>query len=106
LSLLSRLLDIEGRMGRERRIRWGPRLIDLDLLCFGDRILRETSITLPHPRMGERAFILVPLLEIAPGFVFPDGSRADDRLRWLDYRIEGNSIWQQSDDRGQKSDES
>ena len=99
LSLLASLLDIEARMGRQRRERWGPRLIDLDVLFFGHLVLHEPALTLPHPRIGERAFILVPLLEIAPDFVFPDGSRADIKLQGLDYRIEDTCIWQKTDDR-------
>ena len=99
LSLLTSLLDIETRMGRQRRMRWGPRLIDLDVLCFGKEVLQDTAITLPHPRIAERAFILVPLLEIAPGFEFPDGSKAEALLQDLDFRVEGSCIWQGSGDR-------
>ena len=64
--LLDHLLGIERGMGRVRTIRWGPRTIDLDLLLYGDAVLRTEFLTLPHPRMAERAFVLVPLKEIWP----------------------------------------
>ena len=63
---LKRLLAIEERMGRVRREKNGPREIDLDLLIFGDRTIDEPGLRVPHPRMDERAFVLVPLAEIAP----------------------------------------
>jgi len=63
-ELLGRLLDIEREMGRVRRERWGPRIIDLDLLTFGDRVIDTPTLTLPHPRMNERPFVLEPLAEI------------------------------------------
>ena len=70
-DLLALLLDIEGRMGRVRKERWGPRVIDLDLLFFGDMIIKEKGLEAPHPRLHERRFVLAPLAEIAPGFVHP-----------------------------------
>ncbi|WP_373232998.1 2-amino-4-hydroxy-6-hydroxymethyldihydropteridine diphosphokinase [Cohnella sp.] len=66
LTLLRRLLEIEQEMGRVRDVRWGPRNIDLDLLVYGEVSMESTELTLPHPRMGERAFVLVPLREIWP----------------------------------------
>ena len=70
-ALLARLLDIERALGRERREKWGPRTIDLDLLLFGDLVLNDPGLTLPHPRMHERRFVLEPLCEIAPDVVHP-----------------------------------
>ena len=70
-DLLSLLLDIERNMGRVRKERWGPRVIDLDLLFFGEEIIKEQGLEVPHPRLHERRFVLVPLTEIAPGFVHP-----------------------------------
>jgi len=64
--LLDHLLGIERGMGRVRTIRWGPRTIDLDLLLYGDAVICTEFLTLPHPRMAERAFVLVPLKEIWP----------------------------------------
>lgn len=65
-DLLVHLLAIERAMGRVRREAWGPRTIDLDLLLHGDHVISSDGLTLPHPRMGERHFVLVPLLEISP----------------------------------------
>ena len=65
-ALLAHLLDIEIRFGRTRSVRNAPRTLDLDLLLYGDRSLQSPRLTLPHPRMKERAFVLVPLAEIAP----------------------------------------
>jgi len=65
-DLLDMLQKVEARMGRVRTVRWGPRPIDLDILLYGDTILDAPRLTIPHPRMAERAFVLVPLVEIAP----------------------------------------
>ncbi|WP_008317696.1 2-amino-4-hydroxy-6-hydroxymethyldihydropteridine diphosphokinase [Leptolyngbya sp. PCC 6406] len=70
-ELLRSLLRIEASFGRERRERWGPRHLDLDLLLFGDLVMMTPSLQLPHPRMHERAFVLVPLAEIAADWVDP-----------------------------------
>ncbi len=70
-STLRRLLDIEERLGRVRRERWGARMIDVDLLLYGDRIVKEAALEIPHPRMHERIFVLAPLAEIAPSVVHP-----------------------------------
>ena len=70
-ALLDRLLEVERAMGRERRERWGPRTIDLDLVLFGDAVIDLPDLTVPHPRMHERAFVLEPLAEIAPDAVHP-----------------------------------
>jgi 2-amino-4-hydroxy-6-hydroxymethyldihydropteridine diphosphokinase len=72
VSLLRRLLAIEQEMGRVRDVRWGPRNIDLDLLVHGEASLDTPELTLPHPRMGQRAFVLVPLKDVWPvGNPFP-----------------------------------
>ena len=65
-ELLSRLLDIEERMGRVRRERFGPRTIDLDLLVYGDQTVDEPGLSVPHPRLHERRFALEPLAELDP----------------------------------------
>ena len=70
-ALLDRLLTIERSMGRERREKWGPRLIDLDLLLFGDEVIDTPELKVPHPLMHERPFVLTPLLEIAPDVRHP-----------------------------------
>lgn len=70
-DLLETLLEIEKQFGRTRRERWGPRTLDLDLLLFDDLILDTPPLQIPHPRMRERAFVLVPLAEIAPEWIDP-----------------------------------
>lgn len=72
-QLLDALLAIEGEHGRTRDIRNGPRTLDLDLLLHGDIRIEEAGLQVPHPRLAERAFVVVPLAEIAPTLVLPDG---------------------------------
>ena len=72
-ALLAACQDIERGLGRERTIRWGPRTIDLDILLYGSRRIRRRKLQVPHPRLTERPFALVPLLEVAPGKTLPDG---------------------------------
>lgn len=71
LPLLHFLKDIEAEMGREATFRNGPRLIDLDILFYGQAVINGQILKVPHPRLQERAFVLVPLDEIAPDFVHP-----------------------------------
>jgi 2-amino-4-hydroxy-6-hydroxymethyldihydropteridine diphosphokinase len=71
LALLDNLLAIEGKMGRVRRIKWGPRIIDLDLLFYEDLIITETNLKVPHPELHRRKFVLEPLKEIAPKLLHP-----------------------------------
>ena len=71
LPLLRFLKDIENRMGRKKLIRNGPRLIDLDILFYGDRVVDIDDLQIPHPRMEGRTFVLVPLSEIAPDLIHP-----------------------------------
>lgn len=73
-TLLQRCLGIERAMGRVRADRWGPRRIDLDLLLHGDTTLERPGLTLPHPRLTERAFVLRPLLDLAPNLALPNGA--------------------------------
>src|SRR5687768_9599904 len=70
-DLLRRLLDVERSLGRARREKWAPREIDLDLLLYGDQIINEDGLTVPHPLMHSRRFVLKPLAEIAPRAVHP-----------------------------------
>ncbi len=70
-EFLDFLLKVERQMGRERKERWGPRVIDLDILLFGDKVLSESGLQIPHPRMPERRFVLVPLRDIAPRLEHP-----------------------------------
>src|SRR5438046_2297954 len=70
-NLLSRLLEVEHKLGRVRREKWEPRLIDLDLLLYGDQIIDTDALKVPHPLMHTRRFVLEPLAEIAPDAVHP-----------------------------------
>lgn len=73
-GLLQAVLHLENEMGRTRTQRWGPRVIDIDILVYGSRQIISPALTLPHPRLRERAFALVPLAEIAPELVLPGES--------------------------------
>ncbi len=70
-ELLSLIKKIEKEMGRKSRGKWGPRIIDIDILFYGDKIIEEENLVIPHPLITERAFVLVPLHEIAPEFLHP-----------------------------------
>lgn len=82
-DLLELLLQIEGKFGRERRERWEARTLDLDLLLFNNLIWKTANLELPHPRMRERGFVLVPLAEIAPDWVDPVTGRSIEELAKL-----------------------
>lgn len=73
LQLLDICQNIEQELGRVRSVRWGPRTVDIDLLCIPDTHMESERLTLPHPRMLERAFVMVPLSQIAPNIVMSDG---------------------------------
>ncbi len=89
LGLLNLLQEIENRFGRLRdTVRFGPRKIDLDLLIFGELIIESKQLTVPHPRMHERGFVLGPLYEIAPGLTIPGcGSVSDLLAKCSDQRV-------------------
>ena len=83
--LLDELLAIERQAGRERdATRWGPRVLDLDILVYGDLILDTPGLHVPHPHLHERVFVLAPLCEIAPELQIPGKGRADALLALLD----------------------
>jgi 2-amino-4-hydroxy-6-hydroxymethyldihydropteridine diphosphokinase len=71
IELLHFLQTIERNMGREQKERWGPRLIDLDILFYGDQVIQEEGLQVPHPRIHERRFVLAPLNDIAPDLKHP-----------------------------------
>ncbi len=84
-ELLHVLQAIETRFGRVRTIRWGERTLDLDLLLYGDRIIETDELTIPHPRLAERRFVLEPLAEVAPDAIEPrTGRRVSEILADLD----------------------
>lgn len=94
-QLLNICLSIEKTLGRKRIIRWGPRTIDLDILLYNDENMETENLTIPHPRMHERAFVLIPLLEINPLIRLPK-----DRRLLKDYLddlsdIKGVKLWKQ-----------
>ena len=79
-ELLRDLFGVENQFERVRQQRWGARTLDLDLLLFDDLILETSDLEIPHPRMNERAFVLVPLAEIAPNWIEPKSKEAIARL--------------------------
>ncbi len=82
-ALLARCLAVETELGRVRAERWGPRLIDIDILTMDDQVVADERLTLPHPHLLARAFVLVPLLEIAPDLRV-GGQSVRDALARLD----------------------
>jgi 2-amino-4-hydroxy-6-hydroxymethyldihydropteridine diphosphokinase len=77
-ELLTLCHEVEAALGRVRDVRWGPRTIDVDLLLFGDRTVDEPDLIVPHPRLHERAFVVLPLLDVASDPRLPDGRRILD----------------------------
>lgn len=75
LELLDACRSVEDRLGRVRRVRWGPRTIDVDVLGYDRLVVDEPDLSVPHPRMHERGFVLVPLLELDPDPLLPGGRR-------------------------------
>lgn len=93
-DLLAALLEIEHQFGRERSFRNAPRVIDLDVLIYADLQCHDTGLTLPHPRMHERAFVLVPLLEIAPQVFIPGRGLAANYLTGAPHGLQPvNDTW-------------
>jgi 2-amino-4-hydroxy-6-hydroxymethyldihydropteridine diphosphokinase len=87
-ALLDSGMEVEEAMGRVRDVRWGPRVIDVDVLTFGDREIDEPGLTVPHPRMHERGFVLIPLIELDADPQLPGGRRIAG-LRLGPHVIEG-----------------
>lgn len=84
-DLLQALLDIERAAGRDRTgERWGPRVLDLDLLLYDELMLQENHLTVPHPRIADRAFVLLPLADLAPDLIIPGQGRVADLLSRVD----------------------
>ena len=79
-SLLQHTQAVERAGGRVPTFRWGPRSIDIDILMYGDLAIATEALTIPHPRMFDRAFVLKPLADLIPDIIFPDGATLADRL--------------------------
>ncbi|PKM77536.1 MAG: 2-amino-4-hydroxy-6-hydroxymethyldihydropteridine diphosphokinase [Firmicutes bacterium HGW-Firmicutes-15] len=92
LSLLYRLQDIEIKLGRQRDVKWGPRIIDLDVLLYGEETIHLEELEVPHPYLLERLFVLIPLAEIDSELEFPDGTKIREVLSRARARLEGNDI--------------
>lgn len=87
-ELLRLVKDIEARMGRKTSFRNSPRIIDIDILFYNARVIKTEELTIPHPRVAERAFVLIPLSEIAPGLTHPELGR---KIAELARGVEGNN---------------
>ena len=92
LDLLHRMQDIEIKLGRQSSVKWGPRVIDLDLLLYGKEKINLEELQVPHPYLCERLFVLIPLQEINPEMEFPDGSKIMEVLSKAKTRVDGNDI--------------
>lgn len=89
-ELLRELQNIEIKMGRQRKEKWGPRIIDLDILLYGNEVMDDPHLTIPHPHLRQRLFVLVPLAEIGADLQFPeDGATVEEVLSSVLVR-EGN----------------
>ncbi|WP_420628121.1 2-amino-4-hydroxy-6-hydroxymethyldihydropteridine diphosphokinase [Candidatus Leptofilum sp.] len=89
VDLLTFVKNLEIELGREPAERWGPRLIDIDLLFYANQIIETEQLTIPHPRLHERAFVLRPLADIAPEFVHP---RLGSTIAQLATAVDGEGI--------------
>jgi len=85
LELLDICQEIEQALHRERLVRWGPRTVDLDMLLYGQEQLATERLTIPHPRMYERAFVLVPLQELMPSLILPEDLEMQEVHVWKTY---------------------
>lgn len=79
-DLLEQITKIERELGRVRKLKWGPRTIDIDILFYGKRLIRDKGLEIPHPELHKRAFVLVPLMEIAPELEHPLFNKQIDEL--------------------------
>lgn len=92
-DLLVACQKIEQELGRKRTIRWGPRTVDLDILLYNEKSIESERLIIPHPRMAERGFVLIPLLEIEPDIIDPiEGRPYSERKAVYD---EGVNIWKE-----------
>lgn len=94
-ELLSKCNDIEDLLGRKRVVRWGPRTVDLDILLYNEENMKTEDLIIPHPRMAERGFVLVPLIEINPDVIDPRTKQAFSNL--VHDQKEGVHLWRKFD---------
>lgn len=87
-DLLDALQGLERQLGRKKSRRWGPRIIDLDILLYGNLVMKEEKLEIPHPLLAERSFVLIPLAEIAPEIVHPVLKKTISALR--DEKVQKN----------------
>ncbi|WP_144513499.1 2-amino-4-hydroxy-6-hydroxymethyldihydropteridine diphosphokinase [Bacillus sp. FJAT-22090] len=90
-ELLKKCNEIEAELGRTREIHWGPRTVDLDILLYNEEIMKTESLLIPHPRMTERGFVLIPLVEINPVLTEPGSERTFVEL--ANVQREGVHLW-------------
>lgn len=90
LELLTALKNIERRIGRKKSVQYGPRVIDVDILFYDDLIMKTEPLTIPHPFLTQRAFVLVPLNEIAPNHLHPVEGK---KIRELYNKIDWRGVW-------------
>lgn len=95
LELLDECLKIEEELGRKREIRWGPRTLDLDILLYNQENIETEKLTIPHPRMSERAFVILPLLEMDPNLMLPTMEEPLESCLQSIPDKEGVRIWKQ-----------
>lgn len=96
-ALLQVCLAVEAERGRERTLRWGPRTLDIDILLYGDSAVNEPELTIPHPEMANRAFVLLPLAEIAPNWQVPGYGQTIAALAETAAGKEGVRLWRSGD---------
>jgi 2-amino-4-hydroxy-6-hydroxymethyldihydropteridine diphosphokinase len=96
-ALLSKLHEVEEELERKRIRKWGPRTIDLDILLYNGVSIQTEVLEIPHPRMLERAFVLIPLSEVAPDDIYPGGSISLHQVLCEQRDKEGVRIWKKTD---------
>jgi len=79
-EILQAISIIENKMGRERIEKWGPRLIDIDIIFYGDAIIKNDCLEIPHPALSNRNFVLVPLMDICPDFIHPESKKSINEI--------------------------
>ncbi|KKB39425.1 2-amino-4-hydroxy-6-hydroxymethyldihydropteridine diphosphokinase [Bacillus thermotolerans] len=97
-ELLEACLLIEQQLGRVREFKWGPRVIDLDILMYNQDNIKSENLIIPHPRMLERAFVLIPLAEVAPKALMPGSDQSLEDLVSAVQGREGVRLWKQADE--------